>query len=53
MKSFTNSLEREASDWEALFRDADPGFYFLGLTVAPGSRDAVIQAEWRPMTNRL
>ncbi|OCL08124.1 S-adenosyl-L-methionine-dependent methyltransferase [Glonium stellatum] len=46
MKCFTNAKEREAGDWAALFTKADPRFKFLGVRMPPGSKDAVIEAEW-------
>ena len=48
MKAFTNAKEREAEDWAGLFAKADPRFYFRGVRMPPGSKCAVIEAEWQP-----
>lgn len=43
-----NSREREADDWGALFKEADPRFKFLGAVLPPKSRLWLIEAEWNP-----
>jgi hypothetical protein len=48
MLELHNGKERDVDDWERLFRDCDPRFKYLGVTRSPGSRLAIIQAEWSP-----
>lgn len=48
VKSFSNAKERDAEEWATLFAKADPGFKFLGVKMPPGSRTAIIEAEWQP-----
>lgn len=43
-----NAREREVDDWEALFKEADPRFKFLGARLPPKSRLWIIEAEWNP-----
>jgi len=38
--------EREASDWEELFKQADPRYKFLGVSPTPRSKMWLIEAEW-------
>lgn len=47
MKAFNNARERDAEVWASLFSKADPRFYFMGITMPPGFRMAIILAEWR------
>ena len=47
MKSFSNAKERDAEEWAALFAKADARFVFLGIRVPPGSKCAIIEAEWQ------
>jgi hypothetical protein len=46
MKAFNNARERDAHTWISLFIEADPRFRFLGITIPPEARMAIIQAEW-------
>lgn len=46
MLQIQNSRERERQDWEALFREADPRFKFLGVEQPQGSKLAFIEASW-------
>ena len=48
MLELHNGKERDADDWEKLFRDCDPRFMFLGITRPPMSKLGIIQAEWKP-----
>lgn len=48
MKCFNNGKERDAKDWASLFSRADAHFKFLGARVWPGSKEALIEAEWSP-----
>jgi hypothetical protein len=38
--------ERGVSEWEELFRQADPRYKFLGAAPAPNSKMWLIEAEW-------
>ena len=46
MKAFNNARERDPETWAMLFAQADPRFRFLGITMPPEARMAIIQAEW-------
>ncbi|KAB8229433.1 O-methyltransferase [Aspergillus alliaceus] len=46
MKAFNNARERDVQAWEELFTEADSRFRFLGVSVPPGARMAIIEAEW-------
>lgn len=46
MKAFNNARERDVETWESLFVEADSRFRFLGVSVPPGARMAIIEAEW-------
>ena len=46
MLSIQNSKERDAEDWEVLFKEADPRFQFQGIKQQPGSK-ALIQVGWK------
>lgn len=46
MKAFNNARERDAATWASLFAEADPRFKFLGISIPPRARMAIIQAEW-------
>lgn len=47
MKAFNNARERDAEGWAVLFSKADPRFQFMGITIPPSARMAIILAEWR------
>lgn len=46
MSSIQNARERELTDWEGLFRKADPRFRFQGVTCPPGSNHSLLVAIW-------
>ena len=46
MKVMTNAKERDFGEWQQLFKDASPGFKFLGVSHPPGTRNAIVEAEW-------
>ena len=46
MKAFNNARERDAETWASLFSRADPRFHFVGITIPPEARMAIILAEW-------
>ena len=46
MLEIQNSRERELSDWELLFRDADSRFEFLGGSQPIGSHLWILKARW-------
>ncbi|KAI0197959.1 S-adenosyl-L-methionine-dependent methyltransferase [Astrocystis sublimbata] len=48
MKCFTNGKERDREGWVSLFTKADARFKFLGVAIPPGSKEALIKAEWTP-----
>ena len=48
MLELHNGKERDADDWEQLFRDCDSRFKFLGTTRVPGSRFGIVEAKWEP-----
>jgi hypothetical protein len=48
MLELHNGKERDADDWEQLFKDCDSRFKFLGTTRVPGSRLGVVEAKWEP-----
>ncbi|KAF7536560.1 hypothetical protein G7054_g4417 [Neopestalotiopsis clavispora] len=48
MKCFTNGKERDVEGWATLFAKADASFKFLGVRMPPGSKEALIEAEWAP-----
>jgi len=47
MLELQNAKEREAGDWERLFRDADPRFKLTGINQSPSARLAVIEGTWQ------
>lgn len=47
MKAFNNARERDPETWASLFSKADPRFQFMGITLPPGARMAIMLAEWR------
>lgn len=47
MLAVHNSKERDADDWAALFKAADPGFDLVGIVSPPGFRQSVIEVVWR------
>lgn len=46
MKAFNNARERDPETWVSLFSRADPRFRFIGITIPPEARMAIILAEW-------
>lgn len=48
MNTLFNSGDREMSEWEGIFREADPGFHFKGGHQPPGSGLWIIEVEWKP-----
>ena len=46
LEAFSNSRERDAEVWEELFQKADSRFRWLGVSVPPGARVGIIEAEW-------
>ncbi|EED13972.1 hydroxyindole O-methyltransferase, putative [Talaromyces stipitatus ATCC 10500] len=46
MKAFNNARERDVEAWESLFTEADSRFRFLGVSMPPGARMSIIEAEW-------
>lgn len=48
MNTLFNSGDREMSEWESIFREADPRFHFRGGHQPPGSGLWIIEVEWRP-----
>lgn len=48
MLSFFNSREREKTDWEDLFREADARFGNVQVWTPEGSSLAIIEATWMP-----
>ncbi|KAK8093353.1 hypothetical protein PG997_000038 [Apiospora hydei] len=46
MKAFNNARQRDHETWVHLFASVDPRLQFLGVTIPPGARMAIIQAEW-------
>ncbi len=47
MKAFNNARERDPETWASLFSKADPHFQFMGITMPPEARMAIILAEWQ------
>jgi hypothetical protein len=47
MKAFNNARERDPETWASLFSKADPRFQFMGITMPPEARMAIILAEWQ------
>ena len=47
MKAFNNARERDPETWASLFSKADPRFKFMGITMPPEARMAIILAEWQ------
>ncbi|KAK3681913.1 hypothetical protein LTR37_020756 [Vermiconidia calcicola] len=43
----SNSSPREWDDWERIFEQAGPGFKFQGVTMAPCSNTAFVEAIWQ------
>lgn len=41
-------MERELTDWKALFAAADSGFQWLGAAQPEGSNLALIEVVWKP-----
>jgi hypothetical protein len=50
MKQQFNSRERDAHEWETLFRLADKQFKLKRIVNQPGSFLAVLEFEWQPIT---
>lgn len=48
MNTLFNSGDREMTEWEGIFREADPRFEFKGGHRPPGSGLWVIEVEWKP-----
>ncbi|CAH0038144.1 unnamed protein product, partial [Clonostachys solani] len=46
MKAFNNAKVRDGATWAKLFAVADERFNFMGITLPPGARMAIIQGEW-------
>lgn len=46
MLTTLNSQEREASEFEKLFRDADDRFRFSGVVRPPGCGMGIVEAVW-------
>ncbi|KAH8800400.1 O-methyltransferase [Xylogone sp. PMI_703] len=46
MLACMSGRERQTSDWELLFKKADPRFKYLGARAPPRSRLWLIEAEW-------
>lgn len=46
MLEILNGQEREAVEWENLFRQADSRFKFLGVRQPEGSTLSMMIAEW-------
>ena len=47
MKAKFNSKERDADDWAALFKAADPRFKVRRVSCSPGSILSIIEAVWQ------
>ncbi len=47
MKAFNNARERDPETWASLISKADPHFQFMGITMPPEARMAIILAEWQ------
>ena len=50
MLSILNARERDADDWESLFKEADPRFKFHGVKRSTGSNLAIMEAIWDSQT---
>lgn len=48
MLALLNAQERTEAEFRQLFKSADEGFAFKGVTRPPGSRMSVIEAVWKP-----
>lgn len=48
MLALFNSREREKSDWEGLFREADERFTDINIWTPEGSALSIIEATWTP-----
>lgn len=48
MNMLFNSGDREMSEWESIFKKADPRFVFHGGHRPPGSGLWIIEIEWQP-----
>ncbi|KAF1992194.1 S-adenosyl-L-methionine-dependent methyltransferase [Aulographum hederae CBS 113979] len=48
MLSIVNARERDVEGWRELFREADPGFRFLGATKPKGNMVWIMEAVWDP-----
>lgn len=46
MLTLINAQERSKEDFEALFRSANPGFRFVGVSRPKGCRMSIIEAVW-------
>ena len=46
MMSFFNAGERDADEWMALFKSADPRFHLKGFTTPKGSILTIIEVVW-------
>lgn len=46
MLTLFNARERERSDWESIFKEADPRFENVRIWVPEGATLAIIEAVW-------
>ncbi len=46
MMSLLNAGERDADEWMALFKSADPRFHLEGITTPRGSNLTIIEVVW-------
>ena len=46
MMSLLNAGERDAGEWVALFKSADPRFHLEGITTSRGSNLTTIEVLW-------
>ena len=46
MMSLLNAGERDAGEWMALFKNADPRFHMESITTSGGSNLAIIEVVW-------
>ena len=48
MMALVNAMEREESEWKALFKAADSRFRWSGVVQPKGSNLALMEAVWEP-----
>ena len=48
MLQLLNSYQRDAEEWQALFRAADRRWKFIGITQPQGAAQSLIEAAWEP-----